>query len=244
LRTEWYGPRVSRVLPPASEKPRYVEAMFGRIAPRYDLMNTLMTFGLDRHWRCEVAKTLARNAQRATRSVLDVGTGTGRLAQSVQHAAPSAYVTGVDFSQPMLGISRSRLPVAAADALTLPFTDGQFDAVISGFVVRNLADIGAGLREQIRVLRPGGLLVILETTPGPVMPLRPLYRLYFHDLVPWLGGVIAGDPTAYTYLPESTRAFIEPARIADQLGELGLRDVSTRRLSFGAVAITSGSKPA
>jgi demethylmenaquinone methyltransferase/2-methoxy-6-polyprenyl-1,4-benzoquinol methylase len=231
--------------------------MFARIAPRYDLMNTLMTFGQDARWRRIVAE-LAANIQHSALStqhsvlstqhsalstqhfVLDVGTGTGRLAEAVRRAMPAARVVGVDFTLAML--RRASIDVAAADALELPFADERFDAVMSAFLVRNLADLRRGIAEQVRVLRPGGLLAILETTPGPEGFLRPLYRLYFRSIVPLMGRLIAGDGAAYTYLPASTLAFLEPARLAELLRESGLRDVQACRLNFGTVAITLGRK--
>ena len=235
-------------LPKPDEKPQYVASMFGRIAPRYDLMNTLMTGGMDARWREAVADeaSVPPGGQ-----ALDVGTGTGRLAVGVAERSPGARVVGVDFAQPMLraGIGRlrgsadgRRVSLAAADGLRLPFADGSFDAVVSAFVVRNLAGVRAGLAEQARVLRPGGRLVVLEITPGPPGVLRPIFRVYFRRLVPLLGGLIAGDATAYTYLPESAAAFLEPERLAEELRAVGLADVSVRRLGLGSVAITSGTK--
>jgi demethylmenaquinone methyltransferase/2-methoxy-6-polyprenyl-1,4-benzoquinol methylase len=131
----------------------------------------------------------------------------------------------------------------AADAVQLPFADAQFDVVVSAFVVRNLVDVGRGIAEQTRVLRPGGRLAVLETTPGPKGVLRPFFRLYFRQVVPLLGRVVAGDASAYTYLPESTLAFLEPARLADVLRHGGLVDVRVRRLMLGCVAVTVGRKP-
>lgn len=228
--------RVS-VLPSAAEKPRYVAEMFGRIAGRYDLMNSLMSFGQDARWRRIVAEAVSAHKPK---DVLDVGTGTGHLAEAVQRAAPEANVIGADFSLPML--RRARVTTVAADALRLPFKDAQFDAVVSGFLVRNLADLQQGIDEQVRVLRPGGRLVILETTPGPIGMMRPFYQLYFSYLVPLVGWLIAGDATAYTYLPESTLAFVEPTRLHAMLREAGLTRVSSRRLTFGTVAITTGTR--
>jgi demethylmenaquinone methyltransferase/2-methoxy-6-polyprenyl-1,4-benzoquinol methylase len=232
---------MSAVLPSVADKPRYVAAMFGRIAPRYDLMNTLMTGGQDSRWRRIVAESLSLGENA---SVLDVGTGTGKLAEAVRRAQPRARVTGVDFTLPMLRQAHGNLLFAGADALKLPFADGQFDAVVSGFVMRNLADVPAGIAEQVRVLRPGGQLVVLETTPGPPNLLRPLFRLYFRRLVPVLGQLIAGDESAYTYLPESTLAFLEPDRLAGVLRETGLVDVQVRRLALGSVAVTLARKAA
>jgi demethylmenaquinone methyltransferase/2-methoxy-6-polyprenyl-1,4-benzoquinol methylase len=239
-------------LPPQTEKPRFVAAMFSRIAARYDLMNTVMTGGQDQRWRRVVAETAvaarrhqpanAPTRQRANR-VLDVGTGTGKLAEAVLEAAPGARVIGVDFSEAMLRVAPRNLRLAGADALRLPFGDGCFNAVVSAFVVRNLADVQAGVAEQVRVLRPGGQLVILETTPGPPGWLRPLFRLYMRGVVPRLGQLIAGEPSAYSYLPESTLAFLEPARLADVLRQNGLVDLHIRQLGLGSIAITLGTKP-
>jgi demethylmenaquinone methyltransferase/2-methoxy-6-polyprenyl-1,4-benzoquinol methylase len=234
---------VSSVLPPVSDKPRYVAAMFGRIAQRYDLMNTLMTFGQDARWRRYVADLLTSVATPRA-SVLDVGTGTGRLAQAVQSTYAGRLVVGVDFTLPMLARAPRRLRLSGADALQLPFGDASFDAVVSGFVVRNLAALEDGIAEQVRVLRPGGMLVILETTPGPVGVWRWLYRLYFRYIVPLVGGLIAGDASAYTYLPESTLSFVEPGHLAEVLAAHGVSDVQIHRLSLGCVAVTAGRKTA
>jgi demethylmenaquinone methyltransferase/2-methoxy-6-polyprenyl-1,4-benzoquinol methylase len=214
--------------------------MFGRIAPRYDLMNTLMTFGQDARWRRMVADVVP--VEPGAR-VLDVGAGTGRLADAVQADDPTRRVVGVDFAIEMLRQADNGVHMAAGDAQRLPFGDAQFDAVVSGFLVRNLSDTERGLREQVRVLRPGGTLAILETTPGPPGWLRHGYRLYFRQLVPMLGRLVAGDASAYTYLPESTLAFVQPSRLVAMLQSCGLDDVRTRDLMFGTVALTVGYKP-
>jgi demethylmenaquinone methyltransferase / 2-methoxy-6-polyprenyl-1,4-benzoquinol methylase len=226
------------VLPSTSDKPRFVAAMFGRIAGRYDLMNTLMTGGQDAAWRRALASALDTQGGR----VLDVGSGTGKLMQAIATDVPGARVVGVDFALPMLRAAPPGLSVAAADGQRLPFADAAFDAVVSAFVVRNLADIQAGVAEQSRVLRTGGQLWILETTPGPPGLLGQLFRSYFRHLVPLLGRVIAGDAAAYTYLPESTAAFLEPERLASLLRAVGFEDVRVRRLGFGSVALTGGRK--
>lgn len=237
---------MSHALPPVADKPRYVAAMFGRIASRYDLMNSLMTGGQDHVWRRVVAGEALRPQASVPGAfaVLDVGTGTGKLAQAILDAEPSTRVVGVDFTYAMLRVAPRDLHLASADALQLPFADSSFDAVVSGFVMRNLADVAAGVAEQARVLRPGGRLVVLETTPGPPGILRPLHRLYFKRCVPLLGQVIVGDASAYTYLPASTLAFLEPSRLADVLQNHGLVNVKVRRLALGSIAVTSGQKPA
>jgi demethylmenaquinone methyltransferase/2-methoxy-6-polyprenyl-1,4-benzoquinol methylase len=232
---------VSAALPTQADKPRYVAAMFDRIARRYDLMNTLMTAGQDQRWRRMVAELATT---RHSSWVLDVGTGTGRLGRAVRQISPTARVVGIDFTQGMLRRASRDIHPTRADAVRLPFADEQFDAVVSAFVVRNLAEVTSGLAEQVRVLRPGGRLVMLETTPGPDNAiLRPLVRLYFRRVVPLLGRLIAGDASAYTYLPESTLAFLEPTRLAQAVAECGLRDINVRRLALGSVAITSARKP-
>jgi demethylmenaquinone methyltransferase/2-methoxy-6-polyprenyl-1,4-benzoquinol methylase len=220
-------------LPSAVDKPRFVAAMFGRIARRYDLMNTLMTGGQDAVWRSAVARQVG-----TPRRVLDVGTGTGKLAAAIARRFPASRVVGVDFSEPMLRAGRDGLPMAAADALRLPFADASFDAVVSGFLMRNVADIAVALAEQARVLVPGGRLVVLETAPTP----SALMRLYFRHVLPVLGGLIAGDRGAYHYLPESTLAFVQPERLADIMRAHGLTVVSIDRRGFGCVAVTLARK--
>ena len=225
------------MLPGPGEKAHYVAAMFGRIAARYDLMNTLMTLGQDARWRRVLADALPR-----TGLVLDLGTGTGRLAQAIADRDPRVRLVAADFTLRMLQVAPAELRRVAADAQQLPFRDGQFEAVASGFLVRNLADIDRGLREQMRVLKSGGTLAILETTPGPTGPLRHLYRLYFRSIVPLIGAVVAGDASAYTYLPESTLAFLEPSRLAAELRAHGFQAVRTVPLMLGCVAVTVATK--
>jgi demethylmenaquinone methyltransferase / 2-methoxy-6-polyprenyl-1,4-benzoquinol methylase len=228
---------VSR-LPGPAEKPRFVAAMFGRIARRYDLMNSLITLGQDARWRRTVADEVPAEASR----VLDVGAGTGKLARAVAERRPGALVLSADFALPML-VAGPAPCAAAADALSLPYPAAIFDAVVSAFLVRNLADPRAGLAEQVRVLRPGGRLVALEITPGPSGVVGWLYRLYFRRVVPVLGRLVAGDPAAYTYLPESAVAFLAPERLAELLHGLGLHDVSVRRLALGSVAVLAARRP-
>jgi demethylmenaquinone methyltransferase/2-methoxy-6-polyprenyl-1,4-benzoquinol methylase len=222
--------------------------MFGSIAGTYDVMNTLMTAGMDATWRRAVADSLGLLPGQP---VLDVGTGTGKLALEVAHRT-GGRLAAVDFAVPMLRAGQPaiatdsaghRVNLAAADAMQLPFADESFAAVTSAYLVRNVADVTVALGEQARVLRHGGRLAILEITPGPPGVLRPLFRLYFRGVVPLLGRLVAGDARAYTYLPESAAAFLEPERLADVLRDLGLTDVTVRRFGFGSVALTAARKP-
>lgn len=229
------------------EKAAYVHAMFGRIARRYDLMNRLMSLGRDQAWR-RLAAREARVAPGAL--VLDLATGTGDLAFALLDLAPSARVVGADFAMPMLAEGarkraaqgRDAFSLVAADALQLPFAEGTFDAVLSAFLMRNVTDLHRGFAEQRRVLRPGGRVVCLEITMPPWPGIRALFAWYFGTLVPRLGGLVAGDPEAYTYLPESVRRFPRPEALARLMESVGFRDVSFRRLALGTIAVHVGVK--
>jgi demethylmenaquinone methyltransferase/2-methoxy-6-polyprenyl-1,4-benzoquinol methylase len=218
--------------------------MFDRIAWRYDLMNCLMTLGQDRIWRRHVVRD-ARLPYHGR--LLDAATGTGRIALEALQHPQKPTVLGVDFSLGMMRVGREQFretPMwwAAADALHLPFADCSFDAVVSGFLMRNVADVRGAFREQVRVVRPGGRIVCLETSP-PSGPLRPAILLYLRGLIPLLGWLIAGDRSAYTYLPESTQQFATPGELAAIMSEVGLQDVAVRRLMIGTIAIHSGTRP-
>jgi len=217
--------------------------MFDRIAPRYDLMNRLMSMGLDRRWRRLAAA--AADVSLESRA-LDVCTGTGDLAfELAQRVGPSGKVTGVDFSEQML--ERARAKAAArgsdvtfqqADALELPFADDAFDAATVAFGARNLADLDRGLAEMTRVVRPGGTVVVLEiTTPRR---LRTLHGVWFDRLVPRVGALIGRDGAAYGYLPASAKRFPQPDALAAQMTSAGLRDVRHRTFMGGIVAMHHG----
>jgi len=221
-----------------------VRAMFTRIAGRYDLMNTLMTAGRHHAWRRAVAQAVAAAP---SGSVLDLATGTADLALAVQALAPDRIVVAADFSEGMLGAARlklagrrMRVPLVAADALRLPFSDHAFAAVASAFLLRNLEDLGRGLGEMRRVTRPGGLVVALEIVRPSPPAWGVLFGLYFHRVVPVLGALVAGDRQAYTYLPRSVDRFLVPAELARAMEEAGLRNVTWRTLGLGTVALHVG----
>ncbi len=232
-----------------NERARYVQAMFTDIAPRYDLMNRLMTAGQDVHWRKEVIR---RAELRPGRVLLDLGAGTGDLAFEALRQQPGARVIAADFTLEMMRQGRDRdaggpTPAwpewSAADALRLPFPDATFHAVVSGFLMRNVADVMGSLREQHRVLRPGGRIVILDTTPPPQNFLAPFIRFHLHTVIPNLGRLITGSAEAYRYLPESTEHFLPAEKMAARLIAAGFRGVGFQRHMFGTVAILWGTKP-
>jgi len=212
--------------------------MFDRIARVYDRMNSVMTVGLDRRWR-ERAADLARVGVGSM--ALDVATGTGDLALALQRRG--AEVTGLDFSQEMLTLAREKGPGItwqAGNALELPFADGEFDAATVGFGARNFDDLGRGMREMARVVRPGGRVVVLEITTPQRPPLSWFFGLWFGRLVPLLGR-LAGDPEAYDYLPSSVRRFPGPRGLAAELAAAGLDDVSWVLTAGGIIALHSGT---
>ena len=230
----------------APEHGRAVRAMFSRIAGRYDLMNTLMTGGRDRIWQQQVIRA-ARLASGGR--LLDVGTGTGAIARTASRKVAALAVTAVDFTPEMMQQGRHRasgdaIQWCAADALHLPFAANHFDAVTSGYLMRNVGDVPRALAEQVRVVRPGGRVVCLDTSPPPRHVLRPLLRFFLKRIIPLLGQVVAGDRRAYTYLPETTQAFMEPAALARLMVRAGLCGVQHRRFMCGTIAIHAGTKPA
>jgi demethylmenaquinone methyltransferase / 2-methoxy-6-polyprenyl-1,4-benzoquinol methylase len=218
--------------------------MFDAIAPRYDLLNAVLSLGIDRGWRREAVAWATVNRPRA---LLDVATGTADLALALRRAAPVADVVGVDVSEPMLEVGRAKaarrgiaVRLEVADGAALPFDDGSFDAVTIAYGLRNFGDIDAGLREFRRVLRRGGRLVVLEFPPPPDGIFGRLFRTYFTRVVPWLGGLVSGRRDAYAYLPASVMAFPAPEALADRMRRAGFGDVRYRLQTWGVSALHRG----
>ncbi len=220
--------------------------MFARISRRYDLMNTVMTMGMHGRWRRLAAKLAA---ERCAGAGLDVGTGTGKLAFELSKNTGINQVVGLDFVPGMLAIARRGAagPAAAkcrwvlGDAMALPFADGAFACAVTGFAMRNVEDVGVVLRELARVVRMGGKVAILEITPRdrPGRITRWL-RWYFRHVVPWLGGLLAGDRAAYTYLPRSVETFPSPQELAGIMERAGMEHVRWRSLGLGLVSLHVG----
>ena len=230
----------------AVTKAEAVRVMFTRIAGRYDLMNSLITGGRHHAWR---RLTAAAVAGAPPGLALDLATGTGDLALAVRAAAPDRTVIGADFSEAMLRRARAKLDtrrkggvaLLAADALALPFADKTFACVTSAFLLRNLADLAAGLVEMRRVTMPGGLVAALEITRPGVPGWDAAFGLYFNRLVPLIGAAVARDRAAYTYLPESVERFVTPTQLAHLMARAGLRDVRYRRFALGTIALHVGT---
>jgi demethylmenaquinone methyltransferase / 2-methoxy-6-polyprenyl-1,4-benzoquinol methylase len=221
--------------------PDAVRSMFDRIAPVYDVMNRVMTAGLDIRWRRLAAESAVRRGDR----VLDAACGTGDLAIADLKAG-AAKVTGLDFSEAMLARARKKaaqwtdsLDWVQGDMLALPFAEGTFDAATVGFGVRNVADLELGLHELRRVLRPGGRVAILEITQ-PRGALRPFFSVWFDHVVPALGKVLPGG-AAYTYLPASVKRFPDAESLARMLRECGFGEVRFRLLAGSIVALHTGA---
>jgi len=235
----------SAAQPKRDARSRGVQQMFNGIARRYDLMNSLMTFGRDRSWR----RFVARRADLPARGrLLDIGTGTGGIAMEAVKIKSSTAVVAADFSFDMMQAGRQcrqaeKIEWCTADALHLPFADNAFDAVTSGYLIRNVNDAEMAFREQLRVIRPGGRVVCLDTSPPKKNLLYPMVLCHMKWVIPLLGGLISGNSKAYTYLPDSTRAFQTPRELSETMERAGLVNVSHRSFMFDTIAVHVGTCP-
>jgi demethylmenaquinone methyltransferase/2-methoxy-6-polyprenyl-1,4-benzoquinol methylase len=230
-------------------KSTYVNRMFGQIAPKYDLMNRLMTFGLDQGWR----KVVVQESRLKPGGIaLDVATGTGDIALALAEVVgQTGKIIASDFSLEMMrpgpgkadkkGVGKV-IQFMAADALDLPYLNNTFDAITTGFAMRNVSDIERAFSEMCRVVKPGGRVVCLEVAKPKFALVRWGHQLYFNRIVPIIGGLISGHREAYTYLPESAKNFPPPEQLKQIMEKAGLRDVRFKLYGLGAVAIHVASK--
>lgn len=230
-------------------KKEQIEEMFDKIAFRYDFLNHFLSLGIDFYWRRKALRLLApANPQH----LLDVGTGTADMAILAARILKPARISGVDLSEKMLEIGRQKLQalqlavpieLLKADCEALPFEDQSFDAVSVAFGVRNFEHLEQGLAEMLRVLKPGGRLVILEFSRPTAFPVKQLFEVYFRYITPYIGKWFARSKEAYAYLPESVQAFPQGSQMTDILTKIGYRDALCKPLTFGICSIYSASSP-
>jgi demethylmenaquinone methyltransferase/2-methoxy-6-polyprenyl-1,4-benzoquinol methylase len=223
---------------------RWVREMFGRVAPRYDFLNHLLSFNVDRHWRTRTVKRLRAILERPGARVIDLCCGTGDLTLALGSRG-AAQVFGSDFCHPMLtAASRKGLSgkIFEADALQLPVSDASLDAVTAAFGFRNFANYERGLNELLRVLKPGGTAAILEFSQPPNPAFAKLYNFYSRAILPKIGGALSGSSDAYSYLPESVRKFPNAEGLAAKMRDAGFSSVEFERMTFGIVALHLGRK--
>jgi demethylmenaquinone methyltransferase/2-methoxy-6-polyprenyl-1,4-benzoquinol methylase len=222
------------------QKKDQIQKMFDGIAPSYDRLNHLMSLGVDRLWRRKAVKELVDGS---VQKILDVACGTGdSTIELAKRAGLGSTVIGVDISAGMMdplmrkaakaGV-HDRIHLKVADGCDLPYADGSFHAVTCSFGIRNFEDKAKGLREFLRVLKPGGKMVILELSVPDGRRLRRLYNVYFMHIMPWIGGLVSGNKEAYRYLPASVQAFPAPEKFCAMIKDAGFRSVRFRTLSFG-----------
>lgn len=239
------------VLPDASSnlsKKEQVAEMFDGIAGRYDFLNHLLSMGIDKGWRAKAIRTIAGISPK---KILDVATGTGDLAIAAAKALPGASITGVDISEGMLAVGRKKVRtqqldqsvlLETGDSEALPFADGAFDAITCAYGVRNFQDLEAGLRDMQRVLRPGGKIAILEFSHPKQFPVKQFYNFYFRYVLPTLGRMVSKHSRAYTYLPESVKAFPEGKVFCETLSRCGFAGANARPLTFGITTLYTATK--
>jgi demethylmenaquinone methyltransferase/2-methoxy-6-polyprenyl-1,4-benzoquinol methylase len=241
----------AKIVPDAASnlsKKAQVAEMFNNIAGRYDLLNHLLSMGIDKGWR---KKAIAEVAIVSPATILDVATGTGDMAIAAAIIIQPKKITGVDIADQMLEVGRKKIAdqnltgiitLQTGDSESMPFTNGSYDAVMCAYGVRNFEHLEAGLIEMCRVLRPGGKLVVLEFSHPAAFPVKQLFRFYFRFILPAFGKLISKHSRAYTYLPESVMAFPEGKRFCDILEQCGFRSAKARPLTFGITTLYTAMK--
>lgn len=231
-----------------TDKTQQVEQMFDNIASTYDTLNHRLSWNIDRYWR---RKAIRKLQPFAPKEVLDIATGTGDFAIQTCRFLPSVSIKGVDISDGMMAVGRKkvelmglqeRISFERQDCTALTFDDNSYDAVIAAFGIRNFADLDKGLREMCRVLRPGGHLCILELTQPVAFPVRQLFQLYSHTVLPLYGRLISKDSEAYTYLTKTIEAFPQGERMVEILQQAGFRQAQFQRLTFGICTLYFATK--
>jgi len=224
----------------------YVQQMFSDIAPRYDLLNHVLSLNIDKAWRTKALRAL-RWTDRPNGTYLDLCAGTLDVGATLSRQTGfNGFVVGADFAVPMLQYGNGKAPrdvlaPVGADALALPFGDGTLDGAIVAFGIRNVSDLDAGLREVKRVLKPGARFVILEFSTPPIALVRVAYHAYFHYVLPFIGRLVSGHRSAYTYLPLSVSQFPTETRLAERMRAAGFATVNWERLTLGVSAIHVGT---
>lgn len=225
-----------------------VENMFDQIAPKYDLLNHTLSMNIDKIWRRKVVRLLKQNSPK---NLLDVATGTCDLAIAASRKISFDKIVGIDLSEEMLNIGKQKveryglsnlIELQKGDAENLPFADNTFDAVTVGFGARNFENLEAGLKEMLRVLRPGGKCIVLEFVLPTAFPIKQTYKLYFNYILPLIGRLVSKHKSAYTYLPESVGAVPQRTEFTDIMEQCGYKGCQHKTLSFGIAAIYIGWK--
>lgn len=234
--------------PTGVEKREAVETMFNSIAWRYDFLNHFLSFGIDRLWRKKAIKIISSTHN--PRYILDVATGTGDLAISALKLNPEK-ITGIDISEKMLDIGKEKInklgisgkiELLQGDSENIKFGDSSFDVAMVAFGVRNFADPLAGLKEMNRVVKPGGMIMVLEFSKPASFPFRQIYNFYFLNILPFFGRLFSKDKNAYKYLPASVMKFPDNERFLSLLNDAGFRDTRQKKLSGGIASIYTGIK--
>jgi demethylmenaquinone methyltransferase/2-methoxy-6-polyprenyl-1,4-benzoquinol methylase len=232
-----------------SERQRYVAKLFARISKHYDVMNTIMTFGMHHQWKRITAKLTTEGLSGLA---LDIATGTGDISLQLAKNEDITYSIGIDLIPEMINLASDKSRKTAVnhkttflvgDALNLPFPNSTFACATAGFSLRNMPDLRQALTEMVRVVEPNGRVTTLELTPMNNSLQSKLFRIYFHKVVPIIGQLIARDKSAYKYLPESVDYFIECDKLSELMTSVGLVEVGYRKVGFGTVAIHYGIKP-